>query len=294
LARGLETEDLEDLMAAMTRGKFYGFDAATGVARTGEGRWSGEVQDGWDFAGLPNGGYLMAVAVQAMVGELSRNDPIVVSAHFLSPASAGPAEISVSKLREGRRHASATASLRQGETEIAYLLGTFGDLRGAGHSSEYLRAEPPALPPPDECESPRPLAGFEPPPITQKVELRLLPEHAGFAHGNPPGIAEVAGWARFADGRPVDTLSLPLFADAMPPAVFNAGLPLGWVPTIELTVQIRKRPAPGWLRCRFTTRLVAGGYLEEDGEIWDSEDDLVALSRQLALAHTRQPGQDSS
>ena len=43
------------------------------------------------------------------------------------------------------------------------------------------------------------------------------------------------------------------------------------------------RPTPGWLRCQFTTRFVTGGFLEEDGEIWDAEDRLVAQSRQLAL-----------
>lgn len=71
--------------------------------------------------------------------------------------------------------------------------------------------------------------------------------------------------------------------DAFPPTIFNARLPMGWAPTVELTCHIRARPVPGWLRARFTTRFVSGGFLEEDGELWDSQGRLVAQSRQLGL-----------
>jgi hypothetical protein len=48
-------------------------------------------------------------------------------------------------------------------------------------------------------------------------------------------------------------------------------------------VHVRGVPAPGPLRCVFRTRFVHGGLLEEDGEVWDARDRLVAQSRQLAL-----------
>jgi hypothetical protein len=99
----------------------------------------------------------------------------------------------------------------------------------------------------------------------------------------PSGQGLVRGWFGFADGRPVDTLALLLAADAFPPAVFNLGLPRGWVPTVELTVHIRGVPAPGPLRCQFRTRFVTGGALEEDSEVWDSAGQLVAISRQYGL-----------
>lgn len=44
----------------------FEFDAATALKPVAEGRWSGEIADGWDFAGLPNGGYLMSIVVQAI------------------------------------------------------------------------------------------------------------------------------------------------------------------------------------------------------------------------------------
>jgi acyl-CoA thioesterase len=91
----------------------------------------------------------------------------------------------------------------------------------------------------------------------------------------------MGGWVRFADGRPPDLRALALMADSLPPSVFNLGA-AGWVPTLELTVHFRAKPAPGWLLVGFRTRFLINGYLEEDGEIWDSKGDLVAQSRQLA------------
>ncbi|WP_371788150.1 thioesterase family protein [Streptomyces griseoaurantiacus] len=97
----------------------------------------------------------------------------------------------------------------------------------------------------------------------------------------PSGKGEMRGWFGLADGREADPFSLLLAVDALPPTAFELGLS-GWVPTIELTTHVRARPAPGPLRVSVTTRNLAGGFLEEDAEVWDSADRLVAQSRQLA------------
>jgi hypothetical protein len=72
-----------------------------------------------------------------------------------------------------------------------------------------------------------------------------------------------------------------LFADALPPPIFNV-IDVGWVPTIELTVHVRARPASEWLRAVLRTRFLFGGLLEADGELWDDAGTLVAQSRQIA------------
>ncbi len=115
----------------------------------------------------------------------------------------------------------------------------------------------------------------------QRLDLRLDPAAIGWAMGQPSHRGRMQGWFRLADKRPADPLSLLLAADALPPVTFDLGRP-GWAPTIELTVHVRALPADGWLRVSHATRNVAGGYFEEDCEIWDENGRLVAQSRQLA------------
>jgi acyl-CoA thioesterase len=124
----------------------------------------------------------------------------------------------------------------------------------------------------------------------EQVDLRLGPE-VGWPHGVRRGRAETAGWIRFSDRRPLDALSLVFFADSFPPAVFDV-VPRSWVPTLELTVHVRHRPAGEWLRGAFRTTAMAGGYLDEEGELWDEDGTLVAMSRQLAR-YRRPPGDAS-
>ncbi|NUS63081.1 MAG: thioesterase family protein, partial [Saccharothrix sp.] len=90
---------------------------------------------------------------------------------------------------------------------------------------------------------------------------------------------------RFADGRPADTASLATLVDTAAPAVLEVGVADS--ATVELTVHVRARPAPGWLAARVATRHLAGGYYEEDLELWDATGRLVAQSRQLAVSAGR-------
>ncbi len=259
------------------------FDRAVALHRVDDGRWQADIQDGWDFGGTPNGGYLLSIAAGALIELTGRPDPITITAHYLAPAQPGPAELEGKLVKAGRRHATARAALRQGGRVVAEILGTFGDLSESPSAISH-EAGLPDLPPPESCIAPTPMpGGFVPPPITERVAIRLHPAHAGFAVGRPHGRAEMGGWARFADGRQADTSALPLLADSFPPPVFNCGIPLAWVPTIELTVHVHKRPAPGWLGEWFTTDHIAGGYLGEDGVIWDETGAVVAVSRQMAI-----------
>lgn len=116
------------------------------------------------------------------------------------------------------------------------------------------------------------------------VDVRLHPDDAAALIGQHASLPALRGWFCLRDGEPLDANAVVMATDALPPAIFNSEYSPGWTPTVELSVQVRDPRPKGTLACRFTTRYVTGGMLEEDGELWDEEGRLVALSRQLALA----------
>ena len=255
------------------------FARDTAVTRDGD-VFSAEIAPGWDVVGIANGGYLMAIAARAMA-RISKPHPVALTAHYLAPGKPGPVTVRPSLVKAGRRFSTVRASLEDSERPLIQLLGSFGDL-DAVEGPVRIDADPPDLPAPDACVAVEPHESGFPPPLMSRVDLRLHPEDAVFTRGAPTGRPEFRGWVRMID-EPLDAYSLLLAADVFPPTVFNANLPIAWTPTLELTVHVRGVPIEGWLRCRFSTRFITGGMLEEDGEIWDESGRLVAQSRQLAL-----------
>ena len=115
----------------------------------------------------------------------------------------------------------------------------------------------------------------------QRYEMRIDPATAGWFEGTPTGLGHMRAWFRMRDGRAPSTIMLLQVVDALPPVAHDLGVS-GWVPTLELTVHVRAKPAPGWLRISTSSVNFASGFLEEDAEIWDCADRLVAQARQLA------------
>ncbi|MFC4507725.1 MULTISPECIES: thioesterase family protein [Streptomyces] len=268
----------------------YGFDLATAVVpRPGDpSAYDAELHEGWRMHKAVNGGLLMALAGRVLAAELGGSsqghpDPFAISAYYMSAALPGPATVRTETLKRGRSLSTGVASILQGGEERLRVMATYGDLDSHDASDVRTSATPPEMPPPEEC------AGREaaPPdflkqaPILDRIDLRLDPATAGWTVGRPTGRGLVQGWFRLPDGREPDLLLLLLAADALPPTSFDFGI-AGWTPTLELTVHVRAKPAPGWLRLKQSTRNFAHGYLEEDAEVWDSAGRLVAQSRQLA------------
>jgi len=265
------------------------FHHDTQVRQVDPGRYTAEVTDRWNVidGAAPNGGYLTALACRALANEVQLPDPVGVTAQFLLPIKPGAVVIDTTVLRHGSRHACATARIRQNDVICTQVTATFGDLSRA-HGVTKLDRHPPQLPAITDCHDTNAFAAQHPsaasPPIMQRFDHRQPEAVLSWVSGSPSGQAENGGYLRWADGTTMDVFGILVVVDCHFPAVFNSDvMGVGWIPTLELNIQIRARPAPGFLTTWFSTQAITGGYLEENGEVWDESGQLIALSRQLAL-----------
>ncbi len=261
------------------------FDEDTAVRPVGEGRWAARIDAAWNIGDNPNGGYLVAVVLRALQSLGPHPDPVSVTTHFLRPGTGSEdAMVEGELVRTGRSVTTVRGRLHQEGSQRIEVLAAFADLDAGSPVDAALTIPAPPMPPPEECLT---RSGAE-----QGVELPILGRLETLIHpeqvlGGQAGRAEISGWIRFADGQAPDPLAAVLCCDAFPPSLFGLLGVIGWVPTIELTVHVRRRPAPGWLLGRFTTRDVRQGRMVEDGALWDEQGALVAQSRQLGLLLTR-------
>ncbi len=244
--------------------------------------FGGQVDPAWNIGDNPNGGYLLALAAQAIRQRTPTHpEPLSITVHYLRPGlSSQPCRIDTQLLRSGRTLGTVRATLVQDGSARLEVLAAMGDLGEPRAAPPLLTLDLPEMPPPEACPGRSAPAQGVSLPILQRLDIRLHPDDAvpGAA-----GAAQLRGWIRFSDGRAPDALACLLMADAFPPAVFGLLGMVGWVPTIELTVHLRRRPTPGWLCGRFWSQDLSDGRVIEDGALWDANGHLVVQSRQLAL-----------
>ncbi len=252
------------------------FAEDSAVQRIADNHFRGELVRGWRIGAVPNGGYVMAIAGRALREVLPHADPLSVNAFYLAPTQLGPIECYVQILREGRGTSFGTVQmLQEGELKVQ-LTAAYTNL-DALQGESWSSVQRPQIARWEDC------------PITaskleyrQRVELRLAEGGEVFSERRTDNTGVFSGWVRLCDGTEPDPISLLMFADAFPPPLFSVYGPAGWVPTVELTVQVRAHPVPGPLQVRLASKQLTEGVVEEDGEYWDSSGQLVALSRQTA------------
>jgi acyl-CoA thioesterase len=257
------------------------FDEASATRQVSPGLHRVDIDGTWSVGEVPNGGYLLALVLRAVLDQSAHPHPVSTNAHFVAPPTAGPAEVKVEVIRTGRTIETLRATLIQGGESRVEATVTTSTLSRTS-PVEWVGPPPEAVAPVDECiRAVVDLPDGTHVGLLEHVDLRLDPQTLGWFSGRPAGQLSMRGHVRLADGTQPDPVVLALAVDSLPPTVFGLGR-LGWAPTVQLTVLTRSLPAPGWLTVHLRGRLVRDGWFDEEAEVYDADGALVAQSRQLA------------
>eukprot|EP00026_Physarum_polycephalum_P013135 Phypoly_transcript_13507.p1 GENE.Phypoly_transcript_13507~~Phypoly_transcript_13507.p1 ORF type:complete len:283 (+),score=20.54 Phypoly_transcript_13507:144-992(+) len=238
----------------------------------------------FNIGGSANGGYLSAICVSALQESLSHPHPSVTTTYFLNRCYTDQdAQVFVSKIRITKRQSIAQARIVQQGEERVRMLANFTTFDASSPLTTVRRPFPGN--PIEKCTK------QESDPAVLQVYARgdYLMEEQTRKHYNGAkdhsGVA--ATYLRFKDGREPDLKALSYFCDAIYPALCNiheiGDLFKFWIPTLELTVQYFAVPAPGYVYVHNKCTEIVNGSVGVEGSIWDSQKNLVAVTRQTAL-----------
>ena len=233
----------------------------------------------------PHGGYLTAVMQKAL--SLSMPHPHIINSNTLYLDRTEPKEISihVDKIRESRGSSVGRVSLIQDEKLRCMMTGICSDFNYMNGVNDLETL------PPNIFNEKRDLfislnfdnkqEGFTPSFIKQ-TKCDIAKQHAWWLKNeNDLGDeARCAGFISMGEEIP-DQFVLSFYSDFFPPVVMNKYGPLGWVPTLSLTTNIRQLPTTSELFMDVIAKDLNKGFFEQDCQIWDLNKNLVATSRQL-------------
>jgi acyl-CoA thioesterase len=265
------------------------FDVDTALARVDDSTFEGRIGRAWWVFRGPNGGYLAALLLRALVEATAdpARAPRSLTVHYLEAPVEGPVRIATAVERRGRSLSTVTARMTQHDRLVAIAVGA---LSTTWPAPSYADAVMPEVPPPEACS-----VGVRPgevPPIFTQIETRWA---IGATPFSVDAAAHVGGWIRLAEPRLLDALLATALMDFWMPSMFNRLGSVTGVPTVDLTVHLRAQlpPAPArdddWYLVSFRSRVAAEGFAEEDGELWSADGRLLAQSRQLALVLAPRP-----
>ena len=222
----------------------------------------------------------MAVLSRAMgLDKETPSQSAIVTANYMDRFDDRPVRILVDTMGESTHFLRKEARLIQGDKEKVRAMGTYVRPITAGHSDASYALDPEAVAPWESCIQVPAVPGYS---LYNSVDLRLDPESAGWMRGTLGQRAVMKGWIGFKKERAVDLEALTLFADCFPPCVFASRGMVAWVPTIEFSVNVRQLPRSHRIKGIFSSRFISQGLVEEDGQLWDDQGNLLALSRQIA------------
>ena len=264
---------------------FKQFENSIAIDRSDENLFSMTPSKDYFVGNTPHGGYLTAVMQKAI--SMSMPHPHLINSNTLYLDRTEPREISikVEKIRESRGSSVGQVSLIQDDKLRCMMTGICSDFNYMKGVND-LETFPPKIFN-QERDSFISLnfdnkeKGFTPSFIKQ-TQCEIAIKHAWWLKNEADlgDEARCSGFISMGDEIP-DQFVLSFYSDFFPPVVMNKYGPLGWVPTLSLTTNIRQLPTTSELFMDVIAKDLNKGFFEQDCQIWDLNKNLVATSRQL-------------
>ena len=264
---------------------FKQFENSIDIDRSDENLFSMTPSKDYFVGNTPHGGYLTAVMQKAI--SLSMPHPHVINSNTLYLDRTEPREISirVEKIRESRGSSVGQVSLIQDNKLRCMMTGICSDFHYMNGVND-LETHPPKIF--NEERDSFISLNFDnkeegiTPSFIKQTQCDIAIKHAWWLKNEADlgDEARCSGFISMGDEIP-DQFVLSFYSDFFPPVVMNKYGPLGWVPTLSLTTNIRQLPTTSELFMDVKAKDLNKGFFEQDCQIWDLNKNLVATSRQL-------------
>ncbi|MCB0996807.1 MAG: thioesterase family protein [Acidimicrobiales bacterium] len=253
------------------------------LSRTADGRFERTLGRVWWGEGAQHGGYVMALAMTAVSAAI--DDPLLelqhCTVHYMRPFLDGPFVAEVDVVRRGRTMANVTARMGTQGKDCGLLLASVGLRRAVG---EFCVATMPDVAPYDSGEAP--WIPWMHVPTFDRVHM-----YRRFLEASDPGRLRVGGWVVPRTPEIVDHRYLAFLADLWVPCAYHVWDPRLTGQSVDITYHARSvlprsdLPPGTPLLVVLDTRASAGGFVDEDTEIWTPAGELLATTRQMRYVH---------
>ena len=267
--------------------QFEQFQAALDLTKVSDTVFSFTPNPKYFVGNTPHGGYLLALMNKAMTEVLPHPSAINSNIYYLDRTEPEPAELHVEVVRRSKGSSMGQVKLIQNNKITCLYSSICSDFHYMkGHSG--LETPMPEIINSVQQDDFK-VMNYEnfklgsTPSFIQQLNMSVHPDHAWWDREISTDAAEARCSAYLElQGGVADTFVLSYLADILPPVVQNKYGPLGWVPTLTLTCNIRQLPKTNLLFIDGIAKDISNGYFEQDCNIWDMSGNLVATSRQLA------------
>lgn len=241
-----------------------------------EGQFQGVLHPDWEIWG-PNGGYLSAMAMNAVAQVTPFQQPISYYGMYLSAGKSAQVDLKVTPLRVGRNTGVYTVEMLQGGRTLLHAqVITGNEMPGYDHQD----STPPYKSSYDQLQ-----------PVERETEFRFWDnfecrfDNPVTASGKHSGVSEWGAWYRFLETKPQtrfeDAMRSLVLIDTLPwPANFMRYGAEGlthMAPSLDVYVQFHRFAVEeDWMYARATCEEGALGYLGGKAWTWDANGRLLA------------------